>query len=204
MGRRRLTSQTPALVAATAALVCAGAVVGCGGDLKTWRIPSEAMAPTLKLGATVQSDPSRRRPALGQLAVFHPPAGADPATGPICGNPTEGLGHPRPCGVPVASTSTEVFIKRVVGLPGDRIALKDGVVVRNGTPEREPYIASCGQDPADCTFPRAVVLPAGTYFVLGDNRGASDDSRFWGPVRARDIVGVVVSCDPSSRYCTHG
>ena len=63
VGRRRRRLKTPALVAATAALVCAGAVVGCGGDLKTWRIPSEAMAPTLKLGATVQSDPSRRRPA---------------------------------------------------------------------------------------------------------------------------------------------
>jgi signal peptidase I len=82
-----------------------------------------------------------------------------------------------------------VFLKRVVGLPGDRISIVDGAVIRNGTPETGPRIARCG-DPS-CNFRTPIRVGTGTYYVLGDNRGQSDDSRFWGPVRRAWIIGLV-------------
>jgi signal peptidase I len=159
----------------------------------TYRIPSGSMEPTFKLGQTVTSDNAAARarpPALGEIVVVHPPRGAD-ASAPTCGNPQEGNGHPRMCGQPTVAESAETLIKRVVGLPGDRIALVGGRVTRNGTRLSEPYVRPCS-DPA-CTFRQPVVIPAGDYFLLGDNRGASDDSRFLGPVPRAWIIGLVKS-----------
>ena len=63
-------------------------------------------------------------------------------------------------------------------------------MIRNGAREPDPYIYQCGGGP-DCNFPKPIVIPPGEYFVLGDNRGESDDSRFWGPIRRAWIIGVV-------------
>jgi signal peptidase I len=79
------------------------------------------------------------------------------------------------------------YIKRVVGLPGDRIAVKDGYVVRNGVQQREAYIRPCGGGP-ECNL-HEITVPKDHYFMMGDNRGASDDSRFWGPVPRDWIIG---------------
>jgi signal peptidase I len=76
-------------------------------------------------------------------------------------------------------------------LHGDRISLVNGHVIRNGVREREPYTAACGTDPS-CNFRTPVVIPQGDYFTMGDNRGASDDGRFWGPVRKSWILGKVI------------
>jgi signal peptidase I len=157
----------------------------------TYRIPSGSMEPTLKLGQTVTSDNAAARarpPALGEIVVVHPPSGAS-ASVPTCANRQEGNGHPRMCGEPTGTEAAETLIKRVVGLPGDRIALVGGRVVRNGARLSEPYVRPCA-DPS-CTFSQPVVVPAGDYFLLGDNRGASDDSRFWGPVPRAWIIGLV-------------
>jgi signal peptidase I len=163
-----------------------------GRDL-AYRVPSGSMLPTLKIGTVVLVDPSAyrtRAPRIGDIVVLHPPAGAD-APSAACGNPGQGGGHPQACDQPTATESTETFIKRIVAGPGDRISIVRGQVIRNGATETEPALAACGSD-ALCNFPSPIVIPEGEYFVLGDNRGGSDDSRFWGPVKRSWIIGPIV------------
>src|SRR5436305_10036953 len=88
--------------------------------VKPYRIPSPSMEPTLAIGQRVLTNRLVNHPSLGDIVVFHPPAGADPAT-PACGNPNQGDGHPEPCDQPTQQESTQTFIKRVVGVPGDRL-----------------------------------------------------------------------------------
>jgi signal peptidase I len=179
-----------------AGIVGCAVVAGCGGGTvgqRTYTNASKAMEPTLKAGERIQVDALAFRtadPKLGEIVVFHPPRGADQAI-PVCGVSNEGQGHSQVCGVPTAQQSSYTFIKRVVGGPGDRIQIMNGYVIRDGVRENEPYIAACGSDPT-CNFPKPTVIPPGDYFVLGDNRGESDDSRFWGPVPRTWIVGKVL------------
>ncbi len=156
--------------------------------VKPYRIPSPSMVPTLAVGQRVLTNRLINHPSVGDIVVFHPPHGADPPT-PVCGTSNEGAGHPKACDVPTAAESSQTFIKRVVGGPGDRIEIVNGHVIRNGVPEKDPYIEPCGGD-SSCNFRTPIVIPPGDYFMMGDNRGASDDSRFWGPVPDRWIIGV--------------
>jgi signal peptidase I len=156
-----------------------------------YRMPSASMAPTLRVGTIVLVDPtaySRERPAIGQLVAFHPPAGADSGR---CANPRQGGDNKQACDKSSSATSTETFLKRIVAGPGDRLAIVNGHVIRNGRREPDRYITPCGGTP-DCNFPTPIVIPARHYFVLGDNRGESDDSRFWGPVRRSELIGPIV------------
>lgn len=79
----------------------------------------------------------------------------------------------------------EDYIKRVVGVPGDEIEVAGDRVVVNGSPLDEPYI----QNHPTHGGPGRVVLGAGTYYVLGDNRDNSSDSRLHGPLASERIVG---------------
>ena len=76
----------------------------------------------------------------------------------------------------------------MVAGPGDTIAIRNGHVVRNGKLIKEDYIRPCAVG-SDCNFPRPITVPKGMWFMMGDNRGASDDSRFWGPVPKKWIIG---------------
>ena len=78
------------------------------------------------------------------------------------------------------------FVKRIVGLPGDRIRIQEGAVFVNGVPLAEPYV----EHPSADTLSERTV-PADSYFVLGDNRAQSDDSRHWGPVPRENVIGKV-------------
>jgi signal peptidase I len=156
--------------------------------VKPYRIPSPSMVPTLKIGQRILANRLINHPSVGDIVVFHPPQGADSAT-PVCGNPAQGVGHTQPCDQATAAQSSQTFIKRVVGGPGDRISITDGHVTRNGVREKDSYIAPCAGD-SSCNFRQTIVVPPGDYFMMGDNRGASDDSRFWGPVPNEWIIGV--------------
>jgi signal peptidase I len=149
------------------------------------------MVPALKPGAVVQVAVDRAyAPSVGDIVYFHPPAGAD-AVQPVCGNPNQGAGHAQACDKPTAAESSQTFIKRVVAGPGDKVFIENGHVYRNGVRESDSYIEPCGADPS-CNFRAPITIPPGDYFVLGDNRGLSDDSRFWGPVPRSYIIGMVL------------
>jgi signal peptidase I len=155
--------------------------------IRTFYIPSVSMVPSLQVGDVLLVDEIAYRlhgPNNGNVAVFRPPLDS---TGPD-------------------------YIKRVIGVPGDAIAISDGVVYRNGAALREPYeneppnydlairrygIYVNGQ-PLDARAadipPRSKWrapnrIPDGYYFVLGDNRNYSDDSHVWGFVRRASFVG---------------
>jgi signal peptidase I len=156
--------------------------------VKPYRIPSESMEPTLDIGQRVLVNRIGNRftdPRVGEVVVFHPPKGADPSAGPPqCGTDA----HDGLCPRPTRARSELNFIKRVVAGPGDRIAVQRGHVVLNGTVQNEPFIRDCG-DGSTCNFPKAIRIPPGHWFMMGDNRGSSDDSRFWGPVPKKWIIG---------------
>jgi signal peptidase I len=158
--------------------------------VKPYRIPSGSMLPTIHLGQRVLANRLISHPSVGDVVVFHPPAGADPNP-PECGNNSEGDGRSAPCDQPTAQESAQTFIKRVVAGPGDRITITDGHVTRNGVREKDGYTAPCGADATvPCTFRTPITIPPGHYFMMGDNRGNSDDSRLWGPVPDKWIIGV--------------
>ncbi len=82
----------------------------------------------------------------------------------------------------------EVYIKRVIGLPGDRIRIDRGDVYVNGSRLVEPYV----HFPDDRSFPE-ITVPANALYVLGDNRAISDDSRFWGFVPDDQLIGKALA-----------
>src|SRR4051794_29815973 len=149
------------------------------------------MVPTLDVGQRVLvnrigthfGDPSR-----GDVIVFKPPRGADSDVD-RCGIPSEpGDGHP--CQRATSERSDSNFIKRVVAIPGDWIKVEDDRVYlakEESGPfvlQKEPFIAKdsqgCGGNDL-CNLTSPVKIPPGTYFMMGDNRNQSDDSRKWGP-----------------------
>jgi signal peptidase I len=156
--------------------------------VKPYRIPSPSMVPTLDVGQRVLTNRLINHPSVGDIVVFHPPKGADPQT-PVCGNPNQGEGHGQACATATPGESSQTFIKRVVGGPGDKISIENGHVIRNGVREKDGYIAPCGNGDG-CNMRQPITVPAGHYFMMGDNRGESDDSRFWGPVPDSSVIGV--------------
>jgi signal peptidase I len=169
----------------TIVAVALGLALGIQAFLvKPFRIPSESMVPTLAVGQRVLvcracmhlSDPGR-----GDILVFKPPVG-EPST---CGveRPSD---EPCPRGTPERSDTN--FIKRVVGLPGDHLKVMAGSVYINGKKQDEPFAhldAGCGT----CNLPREITVPKGEYYMMGDNRGESADSREWGPVPKKWVIG---------------
>lgn len=83
----------------------------------------------------------------------------------------------------------DAWVKRVIGLPGDKLEFKDGHVWRNGKELEEPYT----KDPTmNYSQTAPVIVPEGHVFVMGDNRNHSSDSRFIGPVPIKNVIGNVV------------
>lgn len=87
---------------------------------------------------------------------------------------------------------SEEFIKRIIGLPGERVMVKSGrVYINDKVLDESAYLdASVYTSAADFLAEgQAYTVPAGKYFVLGDNRPHSSDSRYWGPITKKEITG---------------
>jgi signal peptidase I len=154
--------------------------------IRTFYIPSVSMVPTLQVRDVLLVDEIAYRlhpPAGGDIAVFTPPF-----------------------------DSRNDYVKRVIGVPGDAIAIAIGIIYRNGTALREPYeneapdydlairhygiyVNGKALDPHAAEVPARTLwqasdrIPKGFYFVLGDNRNYSDDSHVWGFVPGRRFIG---------------
>jgi signal peptidase I len=160
--------------------------------VKPYRIPTGSMLPTLQINQRILVDRIGNdflSLHVGDIVVFHPPKNyAAGCASPTQGQNSGGQDQPQACDAVWRQPSSETFVKRLVGLPGDRIQIVNGHVIRNGVPEKDPYIIECSAG-EPCTFPAAITIPAGDYYMMGDNRGESDDSRFWGPVPRAWIIG---------------
>ena len=144
-----------------------GANDGYVDDYEGRRMPSESMAPTFQIGDRILVNKKiyqTTAPQRGDIILF---------------NPVEKLqeqGYDLP------------FVKRIIGLPGETIVIKDGQVYINDQPLVEDYII----DPA-AYIHESDQIPEGSYFVLGDSRNNSHDSHYWGYVTEELIIGKVVS-----------
>ncbi len=151
-------------------------------------IPSESMVHTLEVGDRVlvsRMSYKLHEPNRGDIVVF---------TSPF---ETQGSGHDRSLPSRVIHTvlesvglrqpSTEDFIKRVIGLPGETVEGKSGKIFINGRELVEPYLA---EDPVGDFPPK--VIPKDQLWVMGDNRNRSSDSRVFGPIKESKIVGRAI------------
>jgi signal peptidase I len=128
--------------------------------IEAFYIPSESMVPTLEVGDRVFVNKFVYRfwePEKGDIVVFRSVEG-----------------------------DQEDLIKRVVALPGDKVAVRNGVLRVNGEPQEESYV---NRQLPDKSSYRATKVPKGEVFVMGDNRANSRDSRFFGPVPYENIEG---------------
>jgi signal peptidase I len=160
--------------------------------VKPFRIPSESMEPTLDVGQRVLVDrvsPRFSDPQRGDIIVFKPPVGANDNAEVQCAVDTPNA----PCAKAIDKRSDTNFIKRVVGVGGDRLYVERGRVFLQGKDGRfhqqnEPFIRP-DEACETCNLTKPITIPRGQFFMMGDNRGNSTDSRVWGPVKKDWIIG---------------
>jgi len=160
-------------------------------------IPSSSMEDTLQINDRVMVNKLAYRLGdlqRGQVIVFDDPRGGEAPEETMFEaarrNVTEAIG--------VSVPRTE-FIKRVIGLPGERVEIVQGRVLIDGIPIDEPYLKT-GSVMADFG---PIIVPPGEMFVMGDNRNASQDSRYFGTVPTDTIVGrAFVIMWPIDRWAT--
>ena len=144
--------------------------------LKLYRIPSSSMEPTLRCAKPAAGCSAERSDRVAALRVEWPFEGV--GRGDIVAFRTPPLAEER-CG------AGGTFVGRIVGLPGEVWAQRAGVVLIDGRRLDEPYLDA---DRRDRETYRTRRIPPGHYFVQGDNRAQSCDSRVWGPLPAKNVV----------------
>ena len=154
-----------------------------GRDVPTF---GPSMQPTLSRHDSIDIDTGAYDdvpPAIGDIVALQAPQGLRTE---VCAAPVP---PSSPCPQAIEGYESLRLIKRVVAGPGDSVAFtREGRLIRNGQVVDEPYILEC---PGTCALPRAVTIPAGYFFVAGDNRPESSDSRYWGAVPEDAIDGRV-------------
>jgi signal peptidase I len=188
--RRSLAGTIIELVATVAGAIVLALLVEAF-IVKPYRIPSASMEPTLSINQRIlvnRIGADFSSPQVGDIVVFHPPADYSACSDPRQGAGAEGQAGAQACDVAQRTASNVTFVKRVVGLPGDRLRIVNGHVIRNGHREADGYAIPCGTSPV-CNFRKTIVVPRGDYYMMGDNRPDSEDSRFWGPVPKAWIIG---------------
>jgi signal peptidase I len=159
--------------------------------VKPYQIPSGSMEPTLDINQRVLVNRFIYHftdPKIGDIVVFHPPEGAEENGSGRCGDLNTGVDKGSPCDTPVPQEASTNFIKRIVAGPGDTLSVQSGHPVVNGKIAQEDFIRPCTPGGA-CNLPKPITIPPDHYFMMGDNRGESADSRFWGPVPRDWIIG---------------
>jgi signal peptidase I len=145
---------------------------------KPYRVPSSSMEPALHCAKPATGCQARfsdrvialrivyrfRDPSRGEIAVFHAPTAAA-----SCGG-----------------ERSEIFIKRVIGLPGETVSERNGIVFIDRKRLVEHYVPKSERDHHTASWPK---LEPHQYFMMGDNRAASCDSRDWGPVSRPSFIG---------------
>jgi signal peptidase I len=186
--KQKKSASSSAIEFVTIIAVALGLALGIQAFIvKPYRIPSGSMEPTLDIGQRVLVDRISKHFTSfhrGDIVVFKPPKGADSQT--QCGDPNKPPDEP--CPTPTPQKSDTNFIKRIIGLPGDRLKVIRGHAYIDGKELNEPYIRPDATCPI-CNEPREITIPPGHFFMMGDNRGESDDSRDWGPVPKGWIIG---------------
>ncbi len=161
---------------------------------KPYRVPSSSMEPTLhcaRPGGGCKGSFSDRvianrlayrfgEPKRGQIVVFKAPAAAS-----ACGSGDGGA----------------IFVKRLIGLPGEQVSERAGYIYVDGRRLNERYVEPALRDQRSDSWPR---ITSGHYFFLGDNRAHSCDSRTWGTVPRSSLIGpVILTYWPPDRIASH-
>jgi signal peptidase I, bacterial type len=173
--------------------VAAFAVFGVEAEVvQPFRVPTASMEPTLLCARPTEGCTARlndrvlvaklvfrfRDPHRGEIVVFHAPAAAR-----------------------TRCSEGGTYLKRVIGLPGETVSEQDGFFYVDGRKLAEPYLDLHFRDSVTSLWPR---LRTKQYFVMGDNRIASCDSRTWGPVLRRSFIGPAVATYwPPTRWAVH-
>ena len=146
--------------------------------VKPYRIPSSSMEPTLHCARPIEGcEADRSDRVLANRLVYHL---RDPRRGDVVVFDTPPDAREK-CG------AGGTFVKRIVGLPGETVSERNGRIFIDGRPLEEPYVMPLRRD----TDSGGWEVPDGHYFMMGDNRKNSCDSRTWGAVPRADLIGTV-------------
>jgi signal peptidase I len=168
-GRKRRF--VPILMWTLVALGCLAVVLRLTGMLRPFSIPTSAMTPTIAAGDHVLME--------GYSYKFH-----DPRRGDLAVFKTAGISR---------LPQDTIYVKRIVGLPGNKLRIADGTVYIDDVPTT--FLSSTGRILPGCDFldssNSVIEVPAKNYFVMGDNSDNSSDSRCWGFVPRENIIGRI-------------